>query len=36
MFASVTCAGCGESVADAKTRIVNGKRYCIPCSEKIR
>jgi len=36
IFASVTCAGCGESVADAKTRIVNGKRYCIPCSEKIR
>jgi len=36
IFASVTCDMCGESVADAKTRIVDGKRYCIPCAEKIR
>jgi len=33
IFASVTCECCGESVADAKTRQVNGKRVCIPCAE---
>lgn len=33
IFKSVTCACCGESVADAKTRIVDGKRVCIPCAE---
>ena len=34
IFASVTCECCGESVADARTRTVNGKRCCIPCSQK--
>jgi len=34
IFASVTCECCGEAVADAKTRIANGKRCCIPCSQK--
>jgi formylmethanofuran dehydrogenase subunit E len=33
IFASVTCDDCGESVADAKTRKVNGKCVCIPCAE---
>lgn len=33
IFASVTCEGCGEPVADAKTRKVKGKVLCIPCAE---
>jgi formylmethanofuran dehydrogenase subunit E len=33
IFASVTCECCGESVADAKTRKVDGKCVCIPCAE---
>jgi len=33
IFASVTCESCGESVADAKTRNVDGKCICIPCAE---
>lgn len=33
IFASVTCENCGESVADAKTRKVDGKCVCIPCAE---
>ena len=33
IFASVTCECCGEPVADAKTRIVDGKHICIPCAE---
>jgi len=33
IFASVTCDKCGESVADAKTRKVDGKCVCIPCAE---
>jgi len=33
IFASVTCECCGESVADEKTRRVDGKRVCIPCAE---
>jgi formylmethanofuran dehydrogenase subunit E len=33
IFASVTCDCCGESVADAKTRMVDGKCVCIPCAE---
>jgi formylmethanofuran dehydrogenase subunit E len=33
IFASVTCETCGESVADAKTRNVEGKCVCIPCAE---
>ena len=34
IFASIICECCGESVADAKTRIVNEKRICIPCAER--
>jgi formylmethanofuran dehydrogenase subunit E len=33
IFASVTCESCGEAVADAKTRKVDGKCVCIPCAE---
>jgi len=33
IFATITCACCGESVADAKTRVVDGSRVCIPCAE---
>lgn len=33
IFASITCECCGEPVADAKTRVVDGKRVCIPCAE---
>lgn len=33
IFASITCPSCGETVADAKTRLVDGKRICIPCAE---
>lgn len=35
IFASVTCAGCGEPVADAKTCLIDGSRVCIPCAESI-
>jgi len=33
IFASVTCESCGESVADARTRMIDGKCICIPCAE---
>ncbi|MEN6395628.1 MAG: FmdE family protein [Methanoregula sp.] len=33
IFTSITCASCGETVADAKTRMVNGRHVCIPCAE---
>ncbi len=33
IFASVTCECCGESVADAKTRTIDGRCVCIPCAE---
>ncbi|MCL2460335.1 MAG: FmdE family protein [Euryarchaeota archaeon] len=34
IFQSITCESCGESVADAKTRVIDGKRLCIPCADK--
>jgi len=34
IFASVTCEECGESVADAKTRKIDGKVLCIPCAKR--
>jgi formylmethanofuran dehydrogenase subunit E len=34
IFTTVTCACCGESVADEKTRILDGKRVCIPCHDE--
>jgi formylmethanofuran dehydrogenase subunit E len=33
IFVSVACGRCGEPVADAKTRILDGARVCIPCFE---
>jgi formylmethanofuran dehydrogenase subunit E len=36
IFANVTCEKCGEPVADAKTRKVNGKVLCIPCAKGSR
>ncbi|MDH7510787.1 MAG: FmdE family protein [Methanolinea sp.] len=32
IFASVVCEVCNEPVADARTKIVGGRRVCIPCS----
>jgi formylmethanofuran dehydrogenase subunit E len=32
IFVSVVCEECGEPVADARTRVVGGRRVCIPCS----
>lgn len=32
IFTSVVCEACGEPVADARTRVVGGRRLCIPCS----
>jgi formylmethanofuran dehydrogenase subunit E len=34
IFTSIACAGCGEPVADAKTRTLGGKQVCIPCFEE--
>ncbi|MDG6256659.1 MAG: FmdE family protein [Methanomicrobiaceae archaeon] len=36
IFASVVCACCGEQVADAKTRLLDGRQVCIPCYEAVR
>ncbi|HDR73731.1 MAG TPA: formylmethanofuran dehydrogenase [Methanoculleus sp.] len=36
IFASVVCACCGEQVADAKTRMLDGRQVCIPCHEAAR
>ncbi|MGI6286297.1 FmdE family protein [Neomoorella humiferrea] len=33
LFNSVTCAYCGEQVAEVRARIKNGKIACIPCAE---
>jgi formylmethanofuran dehydrogenase subunit E len=32
---SVTCAFCGESVMETRTREIRGKTACIPCAGKI-
>jgi formylmethanofuran dehydrogenase subunit E len=34
IYRSLTCAVCGEKVAEPKARIREGKILCIPCSEK--
>jgi len=36
IFTSVTCACCGEPVADVKTRVLDGRQVCIPCYEAAR
>ncbi len=33
--ASVACSICGEPVMETKTRKINGKVYCIPCSSNL-
>ncbi|MGB9822603.1 MULTISPECIES: FmdE family protein [Thermodesulfovibrio] len=35
IFKSLRCANCGEKVAEAKARILNGKILCIPCFEEM-
>lgn len=32
---SVTCAFCGESIMETRTREIRGKTACIPCMEKV-
>lgn len=34
IFQSIPCECCGEMVADAKTKDIDGKKICIPCSLK--
>ena len=36
IFQSIICDSCGESVADAKTSVIDGKRVCIPCADKLK
>ena len=33
IFRSVTCAVCGESVAESRARVQDGKIVCIPCHD---
>jgi len=35
IFASIDCENCGEAVADKKTRLIKGKRVCIPCAKSM-
>jgi len=35
IYASISCARCGEPVADAKTRMLGGSRVCIPCADAL-
>jgi formylmethanofuran dehydrogenase subunit E len=32
IFNSVTCAFCGEAVAESRARLRDGKLACIPCA----
>jgi formylmethanofuran dehydrogenase subunit E len=34
LFQSVTCGVCGESVAESRARVQDGKIVCIPCFEE--
>ena len=34
IYQSITCAACGEKVAEPKARVKDGRIVCIPCSEK--
>jgi len=34
IFQSIPCECCGEMVADGKTKVVDGKKVCMPCSLK--
>jgi formylmethanofuran dehydrogenase subunit E len=33
IYKSIACAACGEKVMEPRTRMVNGRVVCIPCSE---
>lgn len=35
IYQSITCASCGEKVMEPRTRDVEGKILCIPCSQNI-
>ena len=35
LFQSIACESCGELVADVKTNLVDGKRVCVSCAEKL-
>jgi len=35
IFQSIACDSCGELVADAKTKVIDGKRICISCREML-
>ena len=34
LYQNISCAVCGEKVAEPKARLRDGKTVCIPCSEK--
>jgi formylmethanofuran dehydrogenase subunit E len=34
ILASLTCDACGEAAMETRTREVQGRRLCVPCSEK--
>ncbi len=34
ILASIVCEDCGEAVMESRIRVVDGRRLCIPCSEK--
>jgi formylmethanofuran dehydrogenase subunit E len=34
IYKSLTCAGCGEKVMKSRTRKIEGKIFCMPCTEK--
>ena len=34
IYQSTPCVSCGEKVMETRTRTVDGKVFCIPCSEK--
>jgi formylmethanofuran dehydrogenase subunit E len=34
ILASRTCDACGEAAMETRTRQVQGRRLCVPCSEK--
>ncbi|MCK4379086.1 MAG: TraR/DksA C4-type zinc finger protein [Deltaproteobacteria bacterium] len=35
IMASVACDCCGEAVMESRIRVVNGRKMCIPCHEKM-
>lgn len=35
IFATLTCAGCGEPVMETRLQDVSGRQLCIPCAAKV-